>query len=189
MSFGRDTFLRKQRQRNNILRLENRDWRHGDDSKIQNIYAVPEFSSSRYGQGFSGPSGNRIFHSGLPIRRHDAGIRRLDNAGISGSLGNQQYPQGRVRSDDYQDYRASYGGGTGYSADAPCCPLVADPLLVVTLLGSIAAATYFFNELIMANISAKRRRSGGNWIIEKLASSNLLFGKKKSYWSKCSYRI
>ena len=52
------------------------------------------------------------------------------------------------------------GGGGG----ARCCNVVVDPLSVLTLIGFLAAATYFLNILITMNIGGKRRkrrRSGG----------------------------
>ena len=45
------------------------------------------------------------------------------------------------------DHKASHSGyghsSGGYGHEEPCCPLVLDPLMLLALLGAIAAATYF----------------------------------------------
>ena len=47
--------------------------------------------------------------------------------------------------------------GSGYGND--CCPLVVDPLTYIALLTFIAAATYFFQQLIAMSMLARRKRS------------------------------
>lgn len=58
--------------------------------------------------------------------------------------------------DTYISHHGSYGS-SGYD-DGPCCPLVVDPFFLATLLGVIAAATYFLRVAITMNIMADRRR-------------------------------
>ena len=75
------------------------------------------------------------------------------------------------QSDPYSAYSSGYGGGghssygsqsSGYGSD--CCPLVVDPLVWIALLTFIAAATYFFNELIaMSALAMMRKRRKRNF--------------------------
>ena len=59
-----------------------------------------------------------------------------------------------------KDRADHYGGHSGYGHGhkKECCPLVIKPLVFLALLGSIAAATAFFNILITMNLGRKRRR-------------------------------
>ncbi len=64
---------------------------------------------------------------------------------------------------DHSGYGGGYDDHGGYSSGygkkkIECCPLVVDPLTLLALLGSIAAATAFFNVLITMNIVGKKRR-------------------------------
>ncbi len=59
------------------------------------------------------------------------------------------------RADHYGGH-SGYGHGHGHKKE--CCPLVIKPLVFLALLGSIAAATAFFNILITMNLGRKRRR-------------------------------
>ncbi len=62
---------------------------------------------------------------------------------------------------DY-DFHHQHGEHGGYSGggggEELCCPLVADPLTVFTLLSFIAFATAFLNVLVTMNIMMRRRR-------------------------------
>ena len=64
---------------------------------------------------------------------------------------------GYGHSDYHHDYD-KHGSLDHYGHKKECCPLVVKPLVVLALLGSIAAATAFFNTLITMNIGRKRRR-------------------------------
>ena len=54
------------------------------------------------------------------------------------------------------DHKASHSGyghsSGGYGHEEPCCPLVLDPLMLLALLGAIAAATYFLRSKTISNI-------------------------------------
>ncbi len=55
------------------------------------------------------------------------------------------------------------GAFSGYGhSKVICCPLVVKPLVILALLGGIAAATAFFNVLITMNIPAPAAGGGGN---------------------------
>ncbi len=45
-----------------------------------------------------------------------------------------------------------------YDKEHECCPLVVDAICLFTLLGAIAAATFFLENLINIEITGKRRR-------------------------------
>ena len=53
------------------------------------------------------------------------------------------------------DHKASHSGyghsSGGYGHEEPCCPLVLDPLMLLALLGAIAAATYFLRSKSISN--------------------------------------
>lgn len=57
------------------------------------------------------------------------------------------------------NYGGFSGHGGGYTS-SPCCPLVVDPLTLVTLLAGIAGATFFLNTAITMNIvmTPKKKR-------------------------------
>ena len=78
--------------------------------------------------------------------------------GFSSSDNNRQYVDPvRSKSDyyhsGYSDYHSGYGGGGGghysgsYGHDLECCPLVVDPLTLIAILGGIAGATVFLNQV------------------------------------------
>lgn len=78
--------------------------------------------------------------------------------GFSSSDDNRQYVDPvRSKSDyyhsGYSDYHSGYGGGGGghysgsYGHDLECCPLVVDPLTLIAILGGIAGATVFLNQV------------------------------------------
>ena len=50
----------------------------------------------------------------------------------------------------------NFGASSGSGSD--CCPPVVDPLLVMALLGFIAAATYFLQSLITMNLMGRRKK-------------------------------
>ena len=58
---------------------------------------------------------------------------------------------------DRADNRADYGG-YGHEEKKECCPLVIKPLVLLALLGTLAAATAFLNVLITMNIGRRKRR-------------------------------
>ena len=67
-------------------------------------------------------------------------------------------------SSGYGHAPVDYGYSVSYSSsgDEDCCPLVLDPLLLASLLGFVAAATYFLNVVItMVMPGRKRRRRRG----------------------------
>ena len=49
----------------------------------------------------------------------------------------------------------NFGASSGSGSD--CCPPVVDPLLIMALLGFIAAATYFLQSLITMNLGRRKR--------------------------------
>lgn len=49
------------------------------------------------------------------------------------------------------DHKASH---SGYGHEEPCCPLVLDPLMLLALLGAIAAATYFLRSKIFVHLTS-----------------------------------
>jgi len=59
---------------------------------------------------------------------------------------------GQVEQDDVS------GALSGYGHKVECCPLVVKPLVVLSLLGLLAFATFFLNILITMNITMRRRR-------------------------------
>jgi hypothetical protein len=77
-------------------------------------------------------------------------------------------------------------GSSSYGGKEKCCPLVVDPLALAVLLGFIAAATFFLNNLIIVNISKKRkkRQAVGNegssmghgswWVQQAILGKNIL---------------
>ena len=61
--------------------------------------------------------------------------------------------------DNSDNRRTDYHyGDYGLHQRLECCPLVVDPLAVLSLLVAIAFATFFLNQLIQANIGRKRRK-------------------------------
>ncbi len=60
--------------------------------------------------------------------------------------------------DFHHHQHGEHGGYSGGGGDELCCPLVADPLTVFTLLSFIAFATAFLNVLVTMNIMMRRRR-------------------------------
>ena len=75
------------------------------------------------------------------------------------------------------------GSNSGYGSEMDdCCPPVVDPLLFCTLLAFIAAATYFFQELIAMSMLMKpgRRSFGSTFQLGK--KSNFHIHQKISKW-------
>ncbi len=69
---------------------------------------------------------------------------------------NQDYAAYERSSQYYPHYDDHEVGG--YSHSGYCCPLVVDPIIVLTLLGAVAAATFFLNIAITMNIVGRKRR-------------------------------
>ena len=68
---------------------------------------------------------------------------------------------------DFQDKADRHSGslsgfGGHHGGGKECCPLVVKPLVILALLGTIGAATAFFNVLITMNIPAPAAGGGGN---------------------------
>ncbi len=106
-----------------------------------------------------------------PSRRRDHDRRRRRRKEEEEEEDRDAYIRDYIRSDPY--YRRHNGGGGavvdrldstgefgGYGGghEKECCPLVVKPLVLVALLGSLAAATAFLNVLITMNIGRRRRR-------------------------------
>ena len=72
----------------------------------------------------------------------------------------------------------SYSSGSGHD----CCPLVVDPLTLLSLGAFLAAAVYLLNELIaMSMLMRRRKRSlikSKNWPILMLEGRSRFFSKK-----------
>ena len=94
----------------------------------QNYYYNPYYSANSYGYTPS-VSDRRIFTS--------PSTRRQGNSGKSG----------------YGSH-GSYSSGHG----SDCCPLVVDPLTLLSLGAFLAAAVYLLNELIAMSMLMARRR-------------------------------
>ena len=58
-----------------------------------------------------------------------------------------------------QRHPSSTGSFSSGGSGDECCPLVVDPLTYIALLTFIAAATYFFQELIAMSSLARKKRS------------------------------
>ena len=72
----------------------------------------------------------------------------------------------------------SYSSGSGHD----CCPLVVDPLTLLSLGAFLAAAVYLLNELIaMSMLMRRRKRSlikSKNWPILMLEGRSRFFSKR-----------
>lgn len=79
-----------------------------------------------------------------PFRRYQN--RRQDIVGSHSGYGHSGYR-------DPYGSPSGYGGGHGGGHKDDCCPLVVDPLALTALLGLLAAATVFLNNVIqMTNL-------------------------------------
>ena len=96
--------------------------------------------------------------------------------------------------DDYNPYlypiRDDVGGNdkflasrSGHGGGLDCCPLVVDPFLLITILGAIAAATFFLNVLITMNITRRKKRNVGGLL------DPFFLGKLKIYIHNCIIEI
>ena len=78
----------------------------------------------------------------------------------------------------------SHGSYSGYgsSSHESCCPLVVDPLTLLSLGAFLAAAVYLLNELIaMSMLMRRRKRSlikSKNWPILMLEGRSRFFSKR-----------
>ena len=83
-----------------------------------------------------------------------------------------------ARSKSGSNSHGSYSSGSGHD----CCPLVVDPLTLLSLGAFLAAAVYLLNELIaMSMLMRRRKRSlikSKNWPILMLEGRSRFFSKR-----------
>ena len=74
--------------------------------------------------------------------------KNLLKGGYSSGYGHSGGHSGGYGHSGY-DHKASHSGYGHSGYEEPCCPLVLDPILLLALLGAIAAATYFLRSKII----------------------------------------
>ncbi len=123
----------------------------------------------------------------------DSGLRKRNGYGDYDYY--YQKPYQHHQGYDQIDRHGSLSGfGSGHGK-VTCCPLVVKPLVILALLGGIAAATAFFNVLITMNIMGRRRRrkreGGVNMLerIEDLALKGMLLFTTVSYLGISTLKI
>ena len=145
--------------------------------RIRNGYSHSDYSSPRYRGGatgysrYRGPTGLKSAvryngYSSHPSHYRDTGYSSHPSlTGYYGGLSNRYGGSGSAGG-------SHYGALSGSRRSSSCCPLVIDPLTVFALLASIAAGTFFLNNLISANITPmgippRRRREAASSLLSK----------------------
>ena len=129
-------------------------------------YSSGPVSSYRVSGPFYGVTGPSHRGSG-PNESYKRSVKRA-----SGSSDGYGYSSSPVLGPSYGGSGPSYGGsGPSYGSSGPygsfssgggmdCCPLVVDPLTLLSFVAFIGAATYLLNQVIsMSNLAKRKKRS------------------------------